>query len=368
MKLSLKLPLRAALASCVAAAVMAAGGAAAAPSVIKNRSIGYVLTDEYWAIYQTAEGKDECPQGLQKMGPREQFRAMFPEDGTKRTVVETQLMREAQIWNPTDDYKEQFPFPEAGGKYSYGVNLNGTFGPNDFTSPDGEKGIKNQLYRALGCNEHFRGPDGVQFALTNKMVRIVPYNRLVLELTNVDDLGNDPDVNVTIERGLDTLLTDGTGDLIIPGGTQRLDGRFAKKYIQRLHGKIVNGMLMTDQTDIRIMHTQNDNASEEFYRAGTFRLKVSEAGAEGILAGYNDIDRMYYGMNRNLGTYFQAYGRLTSQSLYKKLRELADGYPDPKTGKNTAISSAMTMLFKQVFIEHPDKEVAEKSSDRAPAR
>ncbi len=357
MKLSLMLSPRALMVSCVAAAWLAnAGGTAAADSVLKNRSIGYVLTDEYWAVYQTAEGKDECPQGLIKMGPREQFRELFPEDGTKRTVVETQLMREGQIWHPSPDYKEQFPYPEAGGKYSYGVNLDGTVGPNDFTSPDGEKGIKNQLYRALGCNEHFRGPDGVQFALTNKMVRIVPYNRLLIELTNVDDLGNDPDVNVSIERGLDTLLTDGTGDLIIPGGTQRVDTRFGKKYTQRLHGKIVDGVLMTDQTDIRIMHTQNDNPSEEVYRRGTFRLKVSAEGAQGILAGYNDIDSLYYGMNRNLGTYFQAYGRLTSQSLYKKMRELADGFPDPKTGKNTAISSAMTMMFKQVFIERPGKD------------
>jgi hypothetical protein len=34
-------------------------------------------------------------------------------------------------------------------------------------------------------------------------------------------------------------------------------------------------------------------------------------------------------------------------------RRLADGYPDPKTGVNTAISSAVTVKFAQVFARHP---------------
>jgi hypothetical protein len=39
---------------------------------------------------------------------------------------------------------------------------------------------------------------------------------------------------------------------------------------------------------------------------------------------------------------------------------LADGYPDPKTGKNTAISSAMRVKFTQVFIQRPEKELTTK--------
>jgi hypothetical protein len=35
------------------------------------------------------------------------------------------------------------------------------------------------------------------------------------------------------------------------------------------------------------------------------------------------------------------------------MRRLADGYPDPKTGVNTAISSAVTVKFAQVFARHP---------------
>ena len=36
------------------------------------------------------------------------------------------------------------------------------------------------------------------------------------------------------------------------------------------------------------------------------------------------------------------------------MSRLADGYPDPKTGKNTAISSAVTVKFTQVYVQQPD--------------
>jgi len=41
------------------------------------------------------------------------------------------------------------------------------------------------------------------------------------------------------------------------------------------------------------------------------------------------------------------------------MRRLADGYPDPKTGTNTAISSAALVEFTQVFIRHPSQEPAQ---------
>ena len=36
------------------------------------------------------------------------------------------------------------------GKISYGLNLDGRIGPNDFTSPEGEKGVDNNMFRAIG--------------------------------------------------------------------------------------------------------------------------------------------------------------------------------------------------------------------------
>src|ERR1700755_173598 len=62
--------------------------------------IGYVLTNEVsWGIRETPDHKEECPNGF-NIGPREQFAEEFPKDGKKRTLAETQLKREAEIWAP----------------------------------------------------------------------------------------------------------------------------------------------------------------------------------------------------------------------------------------------------------------------------
>jgi len=150
----------------LAVAVLALAGYAraedAAPAAPTGGAIAYALTNLHWAIYQTEDGKAECPEGFNE-GNREQFKKLYPESGPKRTVAATQLQWEIESWYPTlaDD---GFKFLEARGPTALGLNLDGKVGPNDFSSPSGERGIDNQLYRALGCIKNYRGPDGaIQF-------------------------------------------------------------------------------------------------------------------------------------------------------------------------------------------------------------
>jgi len=49
--------------------------------------------------------------------------------------------------------------------------------------------------------------------------------------------------------------------------------------------------------------------------------------------------------------------------MYRALNRLADAYPDPETGKNTAISTALDVKFTQVFILHPAQEVASEEDE-----
>ena len=63
--------------------------------------------------------------------------------------------------------------------------------------------------------------------------------------------------------------------------------------------------------------------------------------AEGLIAGYSDIESWYSQLMRSYSTHHQAYGQSSAPSIYKALRRLADGAPDPRTGSNTAISSAL---------------------------
>ena len=66
----------------------------------------------------------------------------------------------------------------------------------------------------------------MEFIFQNKAIVDERYNRMMVELTEVDDLENDDSVTVTVYRGMDRLLTDATGSRVVSGGTQRVDRRW----------------------------------------------------------------------------------------------------------------------------------------------
>ncbi len=347
---------------CALGATLAVGGAASADDTIVNnvrdRSIAYAVSGGHWGIYQTGDGKAECPDGLNDVGPRETFKMLFPDDGTKRSVVDTQLAREAAIWAPEDkEYK--FPYHLAGGKVGLGLNLDGKVGPNDFTTPDGEKGIDNQLFRAMGCLRWLRGPDGIGYHFSDLYMKQFNYNRALIELTNVDSLADDPDVDVTIYRGLDSLMADATGAKTMPGGTQRIDAKFGQKFITHLKGKIVAGVLTTEP--VKEMYWPfawfGGNPGAQHILDMRMKLKLTQEAANGFIGGYENLEEWYYGLARGRSTHHLAYGSVSAPGVYQAIHKLADAYPDA-SGKNTAISMAWGTDLTQVFIQRRPQEVA----------
>jgi len=326
------------------------------PIAPRDGAIGYVMTDLFWAVYQTPDAKEECPKGFND-GPREQFAALFP-DGEPRTVAGTQLRQEIETWHPTTE-PDSFPFYEAEGPLSYGLNLDGKTDPYDFTHPDGEPGIDNQVYRAVGCIIGFRGPVGVEYIFQNKAIADRPYNRTMIEITGVDDLINDNNVTVTIYRGLDRLLTDASGSNVMSGGSQRVDNRWGASLIQETPGKIVDAVLTTEPVNKMVIPWMNLGVPTfQIIRDMRLQLTLTPTGAEGLVAGYADVDTWYKQLIRNDSTHHLSNGQISGISLYKALRRLADAHPDPETGANTAISTALDVKLTQVFIVHPKGEVA----------
>lgn len=339
-----------------------AGTAGAAPKeesfVLRNGVIGFVMTERVWAVYETKDGKQECPQGFND-GNREEFKKIFPDDGKQRTVVETQLKREGEQWHPeTATYK--MPYKEVQGKISYGLNLDDKVKASDFDSPEGEKGIDNQLYRANGCIAGYRA--GGSFAhFENLFMKQSEDSRVLIELSGVDDLANDNDVTITTYRGLENLLTDATGDAFVPGGTQRIDMRWGKRYISHAKGRIVDGTFQSEPKDtLLIPWGRGVSYQYQVFRGARFKLKLTPQTAEGLLAGYADVNSYTLRKNEGWSTHHQSYGQFSSITQHQAMARLADGYPDPKTGKNTAISSAMRVKFTQVFIQRPDQELVSK--------
>ncbi len=315
---------------------------------LKDGTIAYAMTSLRWATYLKPDARVDCPDGVND-GPREQFAALFPGDGKPRALADTQLQREIQNWFPTTrpDY---FPFREPGGTQALGLNLDGKVDPEDFTSLDGEPGIDNQMYRALGCINSHRDAQGINDSLNSGEIVSQEYNRTLVELNGVDDLANDDAVEVMIYRGLDALHTDAGGKDILPGGTQRVDVRWGRKFIQRLDGKIVDGVLTTEPSDLFLPWAVFNLPADEYLRDARLRLTLSPTRAEGLIAGFTDVESWHLQMMKSQSTHCQSYGQQSAMSIYKAMRRLADAYPDPRTGANTAISSALRTTFTQVFI------------------
>ena len=318
-------------------------------SVLKDGRIGYVMTDLFWSVYQT-ETVEECPRGFND-GPREQFEQLFPAHEFL-SIEETQLKQEIETWHPNTE-PDGFEFLEVEGGLSWGLNLDGKVGPNDFVHPDGTPGIDNEVYRAIGCIIGFRGPDGVEYIFQNKAILDRRYNRMMIELSGVDDLENDEELTVTWYRGMDRLLTDATGQKVMAGGTQRIDHRWGSSLVRETSGRIENGVLTTDPIGDLVVPWMNLSVpSIHQFKDARLQLNLTEQNATGLLAGYADVDTWYYQLIRNDSTHHLSNGQISGISLYKALRRLADAHPDPETGENTAISTALDIKMTQVFVNH----------------
>jgi hypothetical protein len=343
-------------------------------------TIGLVIGDFHFALFQTPDGKQECPQGMQ-------FKQM-DEYNAEYATPEARAARERQFGYYTnrgpngenifyfpEAVKDPLPFRAAGGPTAIGMNLDGdldgkgtaiSFPHGKFTSPDGERGVDNQLYRVLGCSEGWRKGGGIEGVIT-LFLKTELSARVLLEITGVENEQNSPNVTVTIYRGADKVAVD-SHNALIPWLSQRIDYTMGRRYIQRLRGRIEDGVLITEPADIRWPYFEKPQfAGDRILKKMRLRLKLSPDGAQGLMGGYADLDSWYLMHVKAWGAYKVAdIEDWSGPGTYEALHKYAD-YRDPVTGQATAISSAYELSFARTFIIHTpqsDAAVAEALSGR----
>ena len=79
-------------------------------------------------------------------------------------------------------------------------------------------------------------------------------------------------------------------------------------------------------------------------------ISVAAGKVHGLVGGYYDFDKWWEYMLKL--EFLIATGDWSCPALYQAARELADGYPDPRTGDCTAISSAFRMDALPAFVVH----------------
>lgn len=340
-----------------AAALAPAGAAAQGPG-----TIGLAVTDIRYALYETADAKEECPDGLQA-GEIVQFKAM-------PNVIQHMAKFGGTAHNrgPGGEMgnfvpmavEDPIPFRELETKLGYGLNLDGTqdgqatartVAHEKFTDPETGEKVDNQMARVLGCVMGWR-TSGFMAELYSVEVATQPHNRFLIEISGVDDEKNDPEVTVRFYKGLDRVvkLPDGSG--YVPFMSHRVDAR-ATDYVMQTRGRIVDGVLHTEPIPrFRMAMRQIEIRTERRMYDARLRIRLDETSASGLMAGYEPIATWWSVTGKGPGS---DPGRYSPPALYKAAVRYADGYPDPATGKATAISTAYRIKAVRAMIVHPDR-------------
>lgn len=348
-------------------AMFATGAALAEPTAAQAKPgvIGLVMGEWRFALHETPGGKVECPDGFQ-FDLSSNYNAEYPTPEARKAREERfgyytnrGPNGENVFYHPTV-HEDPLPFRAAQGDTAIGLNLDEdaagegtveTLPHGNFTSPEGEPGVDNQLYRVIGCTPGWRKGGGI-VGPVSIYVRSEDYVRILMEITGVDSEVNDDEVTITLYRGLDQVAVD-SKDQLVPWLSQRIDYKYGRRFIHRFKGRIVDGVLHTEPTDVRLPHLERTNiVGDRVIHKMRMRLELTPTGATGLLGGYADVENWFLMYSKTWGAHKVAdIEGWSGPATYGALRQFAD-YKDPRTGEAVGISAAYHVGFTRAFIVH----------------
>lgn len=232
------------------------------------------------------------------------------------------------------------------GRQAYGLNLDGRVDPNDYYGPDAEQGVDNELWRALGCVRIFRESGD---ALTAPKALFSARAPTLIELTNVDDVKNDPEVTVAVYASADPLVMSADGGVLAHASFD-VDPNPALRSTTR--GRIVDGVLTTEPFDVELSYKEQIVEATRRIRAARVRATIKPDGSiAGGIYGYHDVESFLRSVAKmsQLGADLSGF---SCPDVWQAVHELADGVPDPATGRNTAISTALHFVGVSAYVIH----------------
>lgn len=332
-----------------------------------TENFGFVLVNLDPAFYRGSEEID-CPQGrslttreafLSTQSKSEQQRLQLPENAEefeRKYKIDyvfgpngTDICTDAQLFDTPDRPLEKLNQS----KVAFGFDLDGsTTGQpsqnscshDEFTSPDGDPGIDNQLFRVTGCNTFFRGAANA----TEQREFVWTENPTVVLVSGVDSWENDPEVQVLFAPSDDRPTLDvkqqyasGVSLTIAKGLAHRVT----------IKGRIRNGQLETSPADLRIRYNWlGSTGGEVIVRDFTMKVRLNADGnLVGMAGGYRPIDNAM-AVPRIGGPGVANTAGLECAALRRSLRIHADGHRDPRTRQCTTLSSAMHFAATPAFV------------------
>lgn len=343
-----------------------------------SETIGLAFTYFWYAVHETPE---DCPDGyamalrdvaIMGLPEAKQKYLLQPENRSTYYKMGYALSARRMIEHkgtPICNIPDAYDDPEhrtVQSKVSFGRNLDGkdsqgedpaSCGTSDFVSPTGEAGIDNELYRVLGCIDSFRrDAEFAGGAMEDYHVGAYRDGEVttLMEIRGVDDRMNDDFVEVGIYSSQDATPYDSEKEGIPFGSMTVTDNTL---WHNEVNGRIVNGELVTEPFDLRLKFGWTGRPAEYVIKGARVHLTLNEDGsAKGDLAGYFDTQHAYWHNFHNEQGALEVANGFTCPAVYDALWKYSDGYPDPETGKCTAISTAMSISAVPAFLIHPPEE------------
>ena len=340
----------------------------------ESGTLGFVIRDWFTAMYES-RFINECPEGLNIDNEELWWRSKSKEERARITgnglikrsirfydVMDRGPQGQDVCLDPTA-IKDP-PLRTVEGKLGYGDNLDGTTDGHatakscahqKFTSPDGQTGIDNQLYRLVGCTAGWRKGGMVELN-ANEVRGTSGLGMILIEITGVKDPRNSDNVTVTFYRSIDQFAL-GSGGAPLPSSSYRIETVNGKpRYADSLKGAIKDGVLETQRGDVRLPYHGTNNFMHPVIKDMAMHLQLAPDGdsATGMITGYYDVEKFMYSLG-GIGQVIQT-AQFSCPAMYVAAHELADGYPDPKTGKCTMLSSAFNIKAYSAFVLHPEQE------------
>jgi hypothetical protein len=338
------------------------------PTVPSNGQMGFVISAFSPAIVPGM--KDPCPAGFNN-STEKNTALMLPAAERARMALPENAKEWERRWktpgpNNTNVCTNFDQFPKrptnklVQNNVALGMDLDRKVGGTDtcaheeFVSPEGETGIDNQLYRAMGCSSSWRGPDGapgeIEQVLRNYITR-GEYS-IVMLLKGVNSFVRDDDVEVILATTNDLPMLDPRQNFL-PDATFNVSAN--PRWRNAMRGNIKDGVVTVAGANIILKRpvanggARSMRAEWDFSDAQMRMQLLPDGSIKGLLGGYQSLlTNMNLPINRGAGTALVA--NYDCAADWNTLRKMADGGRDPKTGMCTRISTAFKVEGVRAFV------------------
>lgn len=250
-------------------------------------------------------------------------------------------------------------YPDTGlagvtGSIAEGINLDGN-GDTGFVSTDGEAGIDNTFYKALGCWKTYRGPErlssgALQF---NDGMRNGSWTMVIVASGEGDDPMNDDNVMVGFYMSQDNMVKGGDGN-IAADYTFRIEPH--KKYEGLFPAQTIDGEIVSTEAVTATLRDPGYTRDLDMLDA-QIKLTMNEDGSlRGYVGGYRPWRPVYDGWVYARGPVIESLTWVELPSVYYALKREADYPPQKPDGERTHISFALRIDALPAYVVTPEAD------------